>query len=144
MDDMKQLYNEILMSHYIESSSKRELAEKTHSQLGINPSCGDELTIEINFKDNIIKDIAYNGQGCAISQSSSSIMSDLVRNKAKEEALEIISIFYKLLQQETLTEEEKETLDEAIVFETTAKMPSRIKCAKLSWITLEKMLNEIN
>ena len=101
--------------------------------MGHNPSCGDEIEIQIKMKDNVIDDLAFTGQGCAISQASTSIMIDTLIGKTKEEALEIINTFIGMIKREITDEEELEKLEEAIAFKNISNMPARVKCAVLAW-----------
>lgn len=103
---------------------------------------GDEITLEIKMKDNIIEDMAFLGHGCAISQASTSIMIDTLKGKTVEEAKEIIKIFIGMIKRETKTEEELSKLEEAICFKNVANMPARVKCALLAWHTLENILDK--
>ena len=89
---------------------------------------------------NIIEDIAFTGQGCAISQSSTSIMSDVLRGKTIQEAKEIVKTFIDMIKRETTDEKQLEKLEDAIAFKNIAYMPARVKCALLAWHTIEKML----
>ena len=142
MDNLDEVYNELIMEHSMNSSNKRELEKKDFSELGHNPSCGDEITLEVKLNGNIIEDMAFLGHGCAISQASTSIMIDTLRGKTIEEAKEIIKTFIEMIKKETTDEKELEKLEDAIAFKNISNMPARVKCALLAWHTLEKILNE--
>ena len=94
------------------------------------------------MKDNIIEDMAFYGHGCAISQSSTSIMIDTLKGKTIEEAKKIIETFIKMIKRETTDEKELEKLEEAIAFKNVSNMPARVKCALLAWHTIEDILNK--
>ena len=143
MTDIKSVYNEVIMDHYMMSPYKKELDNFTCESMGVNPSCGDEIKLQLLVEDNVIKDIAYTGEGCAISLSSSSIMIDTIKGKSIEDAKNIISIFKKMINKEILSNEEITILKDSYVFLNIANMPARMKCALLSWQTIEKMLDEI-
>ena len=81
MDDLEEVYTDIIMEHSISTKNKYNLIEKDKEEHGHNPSCGDDITLEIKFDGNIIKDLSYTGYGCAISQGSASIMIDLLKGK---------------------------------------------------------------
>lgn len=142
MDEIEVMYNDIIMDHYLLSQNKKDMTESTHSSLGVNPSCGDEITLKLKIKDNIIQDAAFVGKGCAISMSSTSIMIDLIKGKTIKEAFEVIKKFNNMIEKKDETN--KESLDEAIVFENISNMPARTKCAKLGYNTLEKILQSLD
>ena len=112
------LYTEVIGEHSRSPENKGELAAATVRERGHNPSCGDEITLELQIEDGIIKDAAFTGVGCAISQASTDIMIDLMRDAALEE------------------------LDEAIALKNISNMPARVKCAVLAWHTLEDVIKK--
>ena len=112
------------------------------SEIGHNPNCGDEITLELKLNDNIIEDMAFSGHGCAISQASTSIMIDTLKGKTIEEAKEIIATFIGMIKREISSEEELKKLEDAIAFRNISNMPARDKCALLAWHTIEDMLNK--
>ena len=140
MDDLEQLYNDLIMEHSMNSYNKKKLDSHDYEELGHNPSCGDEITLELKVKDGIIEDMAFSGHGCAISQASTSIMIDTLKGKTIEEAKEIIKTFIEMIKRETKGEEELEKLEDAIAFRNVANMPARVKCAELAWYTMKKIL----
>lgn len=123
------------------SYNKKELKCPTCSLLGHNPNCGDEIKLEFEIEDGIIKDMGFTGHGCAISQSSTSIMIDTLKGKTVEQAKKIISIFIKMIKREEVSDAEKELLENSIAFENISNMPARVKCALLSWHTAEDAIN---
>ena len=138
--DNKNFYNRILTEHNISPFNKGKLTNPMMVKRGVNPSCGDDLKIELNVDDGgIIKECAYTGDGCAISQASCDIMIDLVVGKSVDEALRLKEIFLRMIKEE-INEEEEDELGEAIAFADVAHMPARVKCAVLGWRTLEEML----
>lgn len=144
MEDLNNVYNELIMEHSMNSYNKKKLENADYCEVGHNPNCGDEITLELKLNGNIIEDMAFSGHGCAISQASTSIMIDVLKGKTIEEAKEIIKTFIDMIKRETKSEEELEKLEEAIVFRNVANMPARVKCALLAWHTIEDMLNENN
>ena len=137
----RSFYNEILTEHNINPDHKHEIEEACCSLEGVNPSCGDDIWIELNIQDGIIKDGAFRGNGCAISQASADIMLDMVIGKTKEEAQKLINTFLRMISKEA-TEEEIESLEEAAALRDIEHMPSRVKCAVLCWHTLEEILKK--
>ncbi len=142
MDDLEQAYNELIMEHGMNSYNKKKLDHADFCELGHNPNCGDEISLELKLNGNIIEDMAFTGHGCAISQASTSIMIDTLKGKTLEEAKEIIKTFIEMIKRETKTEEELEKLEDAIAFKNVSNMPARVKCALLAWHTLEDMINK--
>ena len=140
MENLDDVYNELIMEHSMNSYNKRKIENPTKIEKGHNPSCGDEIQLELKVNGDIIEDIAFTGQGCAISQSSTSIMADVLRGKTIKEAKNIIKTFIDMIKRETKDEKELEKLEEAIAFKNVANMPARVKCALLAWHTIEKML----
>ncbi|MFI3260987.1 MAG: SUF system NifU family Fe-S cluster assembly protein [bacterium] len=139
MNEIEILYNDIIMDHSVMSVNKKELNDSTDSSCGVNPSCGDEITLKLKIEENIIVDAAFSGKGCAISISSTSIMIDLIKGKTLEEAKEVIRKFDLMIDNKS-DDALLEELEEAIAFENISKMPARIKCATLPYRTLEKMI----
>lgn len=135
----RNLYNQILTDHNANPIYKQEIPQPTATQEGINPSCGDEITLQLQVEGDVIVDGGFQGYGCAISQASADIMLDLVIGKTKEEALALSEIFLKMIQGNA-TQEEIEELDEGIAFQDISHMPSRVKCAVLGWHTMKEVL----
>lgn len=142
MSEIDEMYNDLIMEHSMNSYNKKKLDHCDLCSKGHNPNCGDEIEIELILDGNIIKDMAFTGHGCAISQASTSIMIDTLRDKTIEQAKEIIEDFIKMIKRENLSEEEYSKLEDAIAFKNIANMPARVKCALLAWHTLEDLLNE--
>ena len=134
-------YNEVLIDHNLHPQHLHELPCATCSNDGLNPTCGDSLTLHLNIEDGIIKDGSFTGVGCAISQASTDIMLDLIIGRSPEEAKHLGRLFGKMIGGE-ITEDELEELEEAGALQNISKMPARVKCATLGWKTLEKMLEE--
>ena len=142
MEDLTDVYNELIMEHSMNSYNKRKLEKSDCSEMGHNPNCGDEITLELKMNGNIIEDMAFSGHGCAISQASTSIMIDTLKGKTIEEAKDIIKTFIEMIKRETTDEEELKKLEDAIAFKNVSNMPARVKCALLAWHTMEDMLNK--
>lgn len=142
MEDLNDVYNELIMEHSMNSYNKKKLEKADYCEVGHNPNCGDEITLELKLNGDIIEDMAFSGHGCAISQASTSIMIDVLKGKTVEEAKEIIKTFIDMIKRETKSEEELEKIEEAIAFRNVANMPARVKCALLAWHTIEDILNK--
>ena len=139
---MEDIYNELIMEHSMNSYNKKKLNETDFCEIGHNPNCGDEITLEIKMDGDKIKDMAFSGHGCAISQASTSIMIDTLKGKTIKEAKEIIKTFIEMIKREITDEEKLEKLEDAIAFKNVSNMPARVKCALLAWHTVEDILNK--
>ena len=141
MEDLTDVYNDIIMEHSMNSYNKKELEKCDLCEKGHNPNCGDEIELQVKMNGDIIEDIAFSGHGCAISQASTSIMIDTLKGKTIKEAKQIIETFIGMIKREITDEKELEKLDEAIALKNVSNMPARVKCALLAWHTMEDMLN---
>ena len=141
MEDLNDVYNELIMEHSMNSYNKKNLEDADFSEIGHNPNCGDEITLQLKLDGDVIKDMAFTGHGCAISQASTSVMIDTLKGKTVKEAKEIIKIFIDMIKRETVDEEELKKLEDAIAFKNVSHMPARVKCALLAWHTIEDILN---
>lgn len=137
--ELKELYREILNEHNINPAHKNSLTEANLSLQGVNPSCGDNITLNLKTENGVITAGAFNGSGCAISQASCDMMLDLIIGKEEAEALRLCEIFMGMIQG-TVSEEEIEELDEASSLREIQHMPARVKCAELGWRTMREML----
>ena len=135
------IYQEILLDHNKYPAHKHEIDAPDLSLRGVNPSCGDDIVLNLKVEDGIITDGAFVGQGCAISQASADIMLDLIIGQSTEEAMRLCGMFYRMIRG-TATEEEIEELEDAGCLEDISHMPARVKCALLGWRTMKEMLGE--
>lgn len=140
--ELKELYTQILTEHNNSSRNKHHIENPTTVLKGVNPSCGDEIELELRIRDNIIEDAAFTGVGCAISQASASIMIDLIKGEPADEALKLAKTFLGMIKNEITDEKQLEALDEAIAFRDISHMPARVKCAVLGWHTLENAVEK--
>ena len=135
-------YNEVLTEHNMRPLHKHKLPDASFSLEGVNPSCGDDLTLQVNVVDGIVKDAAYTGSGCAISQASASMMIDVITGKSLEEAFQLVDLFLGMIKKEVTDEDELEALEDAIALQNISNMPARVKCAVLAWHTLREALKK--
>ena len=126
----KTFYNEILTEHNLHPYHKHKLEDANLVLEGVNPSCGDDIFLELKVEE---------GDGCAISQASADMMLELVIGRSKEEALHLADLFLKMIKG-SITEEERDELEEASVLQDIAHMPARVKCAVLGWHTMQELL----
>ncbi len=139
--DTQELYREILNEHNINPSHKSDLPEANLTLDGVNPSCGDNITLNLKVVDGKIIDGSFTGSGCAVSQASCDMMLDLVIGKTVEEASGLNDVFMAMIRGEG-SEKDIEMLDEAGSLQDIAKMPARVKCAVLGWRTMKEMFQK--
>ena len=142
MEDLTDIYNDLIMEHSMNSYNKKKIENPTYCEMGHNPNCGDEIEIQLKLNGNIIEDMAFTGHGCAISQASTSIMIDTLKGKTVEEAKEIIKTFIDMIKRETQNKEDLKKLEDAIAFKNISNMPARVKCALLAWHTIENIFKQ--
>lgn len=142
MEDLTDVYNDLIMEHSMNSYNKKKLDSADYCEMGHNPNCGDEIELELKLNGDMIEDMAFTGHGCAISQASTSIMIDTLKGKTIQEAQEIIKTFIEMIKREEKNEEELRKLEDAIAFKNVSNMPARVKCALLAWHTIEGILNK--
>ena len=138
--ELKQLYREIVNEHNLHPVHKRTIENPDLVLRGVNPSCGDDITLSLKIKDGVIEDGGYEGSGCAISQASVDMMVDQIIGKKTEEAVKLAETFMGMIKGEVTDEESIESLDEAAALQDVAHMPARVKCAVLGWRTMKEMI----
>lgn len=138
--ELDDLYRDIIIDHYRHPRHKGHLESPSATHEGLNPLCGDEVTIEVLVDDGRIADIAYTGSGCSISQSSASMMTDAVAGKPVPEARNVMHEFTELMRGNE--DVDAEALGDLEAMTGVRKFPTRIKCATLAWHTLEEALKE--
>ena len=134
-------YGEVLADHNLHPLHRHELPCANRCCKGLNPTCGDNIELHLDIHDGVITDGSFTGLGCAISQASSDIMIELILGKTLDEARHYTELFRKMISGD-ISEEELEELEEAGALQHVSKMPARVKCALLSWNTMEKLLDE--
>ena len=139
--DFKTFYNEVVTDHNMHPLHKHAIENPDFEMEGVNPSCGDEITLQLKVKDGVITEGGFVGDGCAISQASADIMIDMVIGKKTEEALHLADIFIRMIKSEA-TPEEIDELQEAGALADISHMPARVKCAVLGWHTLDEMIGK--
>lgn len=140
MTDLRDLYQELILDHGRRPRNFKPLDGATRSAEGYNPLCGDKVKIYVKMDGDIVKDISFEGAGCAISTASASIMTETLKLKTRAEAEELFQTFHDLVtgQQAQLDAPE---LGKLAVFSGVSEFPIRVKCATLSWHTLRAALN---
>lgn len=134
-------YNDILTDHNLHPMHREQLPDANLVLEGVNPSCGDDIVLQLKVVDGIIENGAFVGDGCAISQASVDIMLDRIIGLPKDEALHLAELFLKMIQGKC-SPEELEALEEAGALQDVAHMPARVKCAVLGWHTMQELLGD--
>ncbi len=141
--ELKQLYTDLILEYNKDRTNKRKIADPTVHEHGHNPSCGDDIDIEVKIENGVIKDLAYTGSGCAISQASTAMMAELLQGRTVEEALRLCRLFLDMIRGKITDESQLEELEAAITLKDISQMPVRVKCATLGWHTLEMALEKM-
>lgn len=139
--NLDQLYRSVIMDHYKNPRNKGSLAEDSVTIDMNNPTCGDRIHLTLKVEDGIVKDAKFDGEGCSISMSSASMMTQIIKGKKIEEALELAEIFSKMMLGEEF-DVDKYDLGDVEALQGVAKFPARIKCATLAWKAMEKGVKE--
>ena len=139
--ESKSFYNEILTDHNMHPVHKERLEGANIVLEGVNPSCGDDIILQLKVEDVVIKAGSFEGDGCAVSQSSVDIMLDMIIGKTVEEA-EVLSKKFMSMIKGAASERDIEDLEEAGALKDIAHMPARVKCAVLGWHTMDEMLEK--
>lgn len=141
---MDSLYTEIILEHNKSKHNHKELDTPDLIERGHNPNCGDDLTLQLKVEKGIIKEAAYIGAGCAISQASMSIMIDMITGLEVKKAQDLAEIFFKMIRGENVDPDTLDQLEDAVIFESLKKMPARAKCGTLSWHCLDESLKQLH
>ena len=137
---MESMYQQIILDHYKHPHHHALLEQFDAEVHHVNPTCGDEVTLRVAVEGGTIADLGWDGQGCSISQASTSVMSELVVGEPVERALALSDVFLELMQSRgamSLTDEQADELDDAVAFEGVSKYPARVKCALLGWMAMK-------
>ena len=126
--NLNELYTQIITENSRSKENRHPVEGATHSLEGVNPSCGDDITLQLRVKDGVIEDAGFIGSGCAISQASASLMIDLVKGRTVEDAHRLISLYFQMIKG-------------VAALQCIAHVPARVKCAVLAWHTLEEALD---
>jgi nitrogen fixation NifU-like protein len=142
---MDSMYQQIILDHY-KHPQHRGLVDPFDAEVHhVNPTCGDGVTLRVKVADGTIADLGWAGEGCSISQASTSVMSELVVGKPVHEALQLQAKFLALMQSQgnaQLTDADEDELDDAVAFEGVSKYPARVKCALLGWMAMKSAVAE--
>lgn len=140
--NLSDIYSELIMEHSTNDANRHTIENPTHHEHGHNPSCGDDLELELTIEEGVIKDAAFTGTGCAISMASTSMMIDLIKGNSVEKAREKVQAFLDLIKSERTEDDVMDLLGDATLLSNIRLMPARVKCAVLAWHTLSEILKE--
>ncbi len=142
---MDSMYQQIILDHY-KNPQHRGLPEDFDAEVHhVNPTCGDEVTLRVRLADGAITELGWDGEGCSISQASTSVMSELVTGKSIGDAMALQQKFLELMQSRgaaELSEADEDELEDAVAFEGVSKYPARVKCALLGWMAMKSAVAE--
>lgn len=139
-DALRELYQEVIVDHGKRPRNFRRIEAPSHTAQGFNPLCGDQLRLELKLVDGVIEDIAFQGEGCAISQASASLLTLAVKGMRQEQALALFARVHALLTEGPNSQLPAEALGKLAVLAGVWEFPLRVKCATLAWHTLRSAL----
>lgn len=141
MSELSELYQQVILDHNKKPRNFRKVENANRSAEGFNPLCGDQLTVYLDVEDDLVKDVGFEGSGCAISKAAASMMTQAVKGKSKEEAENIFKEFHSMVTGELNEETDENSLGHLKIFAGVRDFPVRVKCATLPWHTLHAALN---
>lgn len=142
MSELNDLYQETILEHNKNPRNFREIEDADKRALGNNPLCGDALQVFVKMDGDKVSDVAFKGSGCAISKASASMMTQTVKGKTREEAERLFDEFHKMVTGELNVDTEDNHLGKLKIFAGVLEFPARVKCASLSWHTLNAALSD--
>ncbi|PYS48414.1 MAG: SUF system NifU family Fe-S cluster assembly protein [Acidobacteria bacterium] len=140
MSELSELYQQVILDHNKKPRNFRKLESANRTAEGYNPLCGDQLTVYMQMEDGVVKDISFEGSGCAISKASASMMTQSVKGKTKGEAETLFNEFHRMVTGELDEEATPNHLGRLTIFAGVREFPARVKCASLSWHTMHAAL----
>ena len=141
-NNLDNLYRQVIMDHYKNPRNKGSLDEGNLTVDMNNPTCGDRIHLTLKVEDGIVTDVKFDGEGCSISMSSASMMTQAIKGKDVETAMKLSSIFSDMMQGKEVEIDDDLDLGDIESLQGVAKFPARIKCATLAWKAMEKGLDE--
>ena len=135
--ELDSLYQEVILDHYKNPLHKRLESNYSAQVHHVNPSCGDEITLNVLLSDGIVERVSWEGVGCSISQASTSIVSDLMIGKSLDGALVAVESFSALMSSKGTSGGDEDILEDGVALAGVSKFPARIKCALLGWMAFK-------
>lgn len=140
MADLRDLYQEVILEHSKSPRNYHDIKSADRQAEGFNPLCGDHFTVYLQMQGDFIKDIGFQGSGCAISKASASMMTQSLKGKTKAEAQELFGRFHKVVTGKSASNGDQPELGKLAVFAGVSEFPTRVKCATLAWHTVQAAL----
>ena len=140
MSELSELYQQVILDHNKKPRNFHKLENANRTAQGYNPLCGDQLNVYLQVEDDQVKDVGFEGSGCAISKASASMMTQAVKGKSKVEAEQLFNEFHRMAMGELDEENEPNNLGKLKIFAGVRDYPARVKCATLSWHTMRAAL----
>ena len=141
MSELDELYQEVILDHNRSPRNFRAMADANRKAEGYNPLCGDQVTVYVKFEDGIIKDVSFQGSGCAISKASASMMTSALKGKTEAQAYELFENVHSMLTGESNQQKGKNDVGKLVILSGVCKFPARVKCASLAWHTVNSALH---
>jgi len=135
--ELDSLYQEVILDHYRHPLHKKLSADFSAQVHHVNPSCGDEITLNVMIKNGLVENVSWEGVGCSISQASTSIAADLMIGKSLKQALPTVDSFSQLMSSKGTEAGDEEVLEDGVALAGVSKFPARIKCALLGWMAFK-------
>jgi nitrogen fixation NifU-like protein len=142
MAELNELYQQVILDHNKKPRNYKRLETANRRQEGYNPLCGDQITLYLQMEGDLIKDVGFQGSGCAISKASASMMTAAIKGKTKEEAEVMFDEFHRMVKGDLDAETEQNHLGRLKIFAGVREYPARVKCASLSWHTLRAAIGQ--
>jgi nitrogen fixation protein NifU and related proteins len=141
MNELRELYQEVILDHSKRPRNRRGMPEASHSAQGHNPLCGDRATVYLHVEGDVVKDVSFEGSGCSISTASASMMTDALRGKSLAEVQKLFELFHELVTADpSRAAAVAPELGKLAVFAGVHEFPMRVKCASLAWHTMKSAL----
>lgn len=139
MADLRELYQELILDHSKKPRNYREMPNANRKVEGFNPLCGDHFTVYLNMEDDVVRDVSFQGSGCALSRASASMMTQILKGKSKPEAEQMFERFHSLVTGNP-NGANLEDMGKLAVFSGVSEFPVRVKCASLAWHAMKAAL----
>jgi nitrogen fixation NifU-like protein len=140
MTDLRDLYQQVILDHNRSPRNFRKVSGANRSAEGSNPICGDVVTVELRLEGDVIRDIGFQGTGCAISQASASLMTEAIKGKPRDEAEALFRAFHGMVTGSAAAAPDRDTLGKLLALGGVRQFPARVKCANLPWHAMHAAL----
>ena len=141
MSDLRELYQQVILDHHKKPRNFRTQEGARHVEV-YNPLCGDRVTVYVRLEGDVVRDVSFQGSGCAISTASASMMTEALKGKTRAEAEALFHTFHDLITGKVNPEEEADRLGKLAAFGGVREFPVRVKCATLAWHTFQAALKD--